>query len=110
MTINGGTSRPAWNGESCPPIHAATHTRTGLKGQDMENKALPPIRGSNQSTDTKVATLLIDDAMTFIESGQVQKGVDLLNRALTYLPDVGLDRQTESVNKWLEKNGWQGVL
>ena len=38
MTINGGTSRPAWNGESCPSIHAATHTLTGLKGQEMEKE------------------------------------------------------------------------
>lgn len=76
----------------------------------MDHKKLPPIRGRNQSIDTKFATLLVDDAITFIESGRIQKGVELLQRALDSLPDIGLDRQTESVNKWLEANGWQGVL
>ena len=43
MTINDGASRPAWNGESCPSIHAATHTRTGLKGQEMEIEVFPTV-------------------------------------------------------------------
>lgn len=54
-------------------------------------------RGSNQSVDTKFATILVDDAITFIETGRVQKGVDMLRRALDMLPDIGLERQENPV-------------
>ena len=51
------------------------------------------VRGHNQSTDTKLATLLIDDALTFIYSGRVERGTKLLERAMGLLPNLGLDRQ-----------------
>lgn len=69
----------------------------------MEPKRL---RGSNQSTDTKFATLLVDDAISFIESGRVQKGVDTLMRALSNLPDIGLDRQ--AIKKSYFQEGFRG--
>lgn len=58
--------------------------------------AVKNTRGNNQSADTKFATLLVDDAITFIETGRIHKGVELLIRALTLLPDFGLDRQIEA--------------
>lgn len=71
----------------------------------MENIKKKQMRGNNQSTDTKLATLLVDDAISFIRSGRVQKGVDTLNRALSALPDIGLERQQ---NKSIRKDGFRG--
>jgi hypothetical protein len=62
----------------------------------------PRVHGNNQSVDTKYATVLVDDALTFIESGRIQKGVDLLRRVLTLLPDLGLERQEAYKNKRIE--------
>ena len=72
----------------------------------MEQSAKKQVRGNNQSTDTKFATLLVDDAISFIRSGRVQKGVDTLNRALSMLPDIGLDRQDRFYDR--RKDGFRG--
>lgn len=64
----------------------------------MENRP----HGNNQSVDTKFATVLVDDAITFIESGRVEKGLELMRRVLTLLPDIGLDRQEEYFRKHAE--------
>lgn len=46
-------------------------------------------RGLNQSVGTKFATSLVDEAITVIQSGRVQHGVDMLRRAIMLLPDIG---------------------
>lgn len=57
------------------------------------------IRGSNQSADTKFATTLVDDAITVIKSGRVHAGVELLQRAILLLPDVGGENQESEARK-----------
>lgn len=60
------------------------------------------VHGNNQSVDTKFATVLVDDAITFIESGRIEKGLALMQRVLTLLPDMGLERQAEYFKKHAE--------
>lgn len=72
----------------------------------MEQAAKKQGRGNNQSTDTKFATLLVNDAIDFIRSGRAQNGVDTLNRALSMLPDIGLDRQDRLYD--IRKDGFRG--
>lgn len=50
-------------------------------------------RGINQSVGTKFATSLVDEAITVIQSGRVQNGVNLLRRAIMLLPDIGGENQ-----------------
>ena len=67
----------------------------------------PRVHGNNQSVDTKFATVLVDDALTFIESGRIQKGVDLLQRVLTLLPDLGLERQATYSKRQRSSRGFK---
>lgn len=45
-------------------------------------------RGENQSTSTKYATTLLCNALRFLESGAVWKAHELIQNAVSILPDV----------------------
>lgn len=53
-------------------------------------------RGANQSVDTKFATVLACDAITLIESGRVNHGLDVLKRAVAMLSDIGKEVQIQA--------------
>lgn len=53
-------------------------------------------RGSNQSVDTKFATILCCDAISMIESGRVHHGLELIKRAVSMLPEVGSPVQIQA--------------
>lgn len=54
-------------------------------------------RGSNQSADTKFATLKLCDALRMIESGRVFVAVDLIKEAVSMLPDISDEKQISSI-------------
>ena len=60
-------------------------------------------RGSNQSVDTKYATLKVCDALALLDSGRIGSARDLLIQALSILPEIDDEIQKKADAEFKEK-------
>ena len=60
-------------------------------------------RGSNQSVDTKYATLKVCDALVLIDSGRIGSARDSLIQALSILPEIDDEIQKKAEAEFKEK-------